>query len=200
MGMTLGLVWTPCAGPILASILTVVATSPAFQRGALLLLTYSVGAALPMLAIAYGGQIVTTRIGSLARVSHRLQQGFGLIIIAFAVEEIVAAVAEELIAATGRLSSVGSKIAVEIIDGVVIARAADAVAVNLIVIRAAQQQIRADVAGNQVVARAAIDGVVACAGRDSIVACVAINSIAADAADQIIRAFIRAAHNGHLND
>ena len=37
-----------------------------------------------MLAIAYGGQFVTTRIRSVARVSHRLQQGFGLLIIAFA--------------------------------------------------------------------------------------------------------------------
>jgi hypothetical protein len=43
------------------------------------------------------------------------------IVIAFAVEEIVAALAEELIAAAGRLRSVGAKIAIDVIDGVVLA-------------------------------------------------------------------------------
>lgn len=85
LGTTLGLVWTPCAGPILASILVVIATSPGFSSGALLLLAYAIGAALPMLAIAYGGQIATTRARSIARVSGRLQQGFGAVIICFAV-------------------------------------------------------------------------------------------------------------------
>jgi hypothetical protein len=36
------------------------------------------------LAIAYGGQFVTTRVRGLARVSHRLQQGFGAATIVFA--------------------------------------------------------------------------------------------------------------------
>jgi len=84
LGTTLGLVWTPCAGPVLASILTVIATSPHVAREALLLVVYAIGAAIPMLAIAYGGQFVTTRVRSVARVAHRLQQGFGVLIIAFA--------------------------------------------------------------------------------------------------------------------
>jgi len=85
LGTTLGLVWTPCAGPVLGSILTVIATSPHIQREGFLLVAYAIGAALPMLAIAYGGQFVTTRVKSVARVSQRLQQGFGLLIIVFAV-------------------------------------------------------------------------------------------------------------------
>jgi len=84
LGTTLGLVWTPCAGPVLASILTVIATAPHIEWAALLLIVYAVGAAVPMLAIAYGGQFVTTRVRSIARVSHRLQQGFGAVIIVFA--------------------------------------------------------------------------------------------------------------------
>jgi cytochrome c-type biogenesis protein len=84
LGTTLGLVWTPCAGPVLASILTVIATAPHIEWAALLLIVYAVGAAVPMLAIAYGGQFVTTRVRGLARVSHRLQQGFGAVIIVFA--------------------------------------------------------------------------------------------------------------------
>jgi cytochrome c-type biogenesis protein len=85
LGTTLGLVWTPCAGPVLGSILTVIATSPHIRREALLLVVYAIGAAVPMLAIAYGGQFVTTRVRSIARVSNRLQQGFGVLVIVFAV-------------------------------------------------------------------------------------------------------------------
>ena len=48
-------------------------------------MVYAIGAAVPMLAIAYGGQLVTTRVRSIARVAHRLQQGFGVVVIAFAV-------------------------------------------------------------------------------------------------------------------
>jgi cytochrome c biogenesis protein CcdA len=84
LGTTLGLVWTPCAGPVLGSILTLVATSRDIAWASLLLVTYAIGAALPMLGIAYGGQAVTTRVRSVARVSPRLQQGFGLVVIGFA--------------------------------------------------------------------------------------------------------------------
>jgi cytochrome c-type biogenesis protein len=62
LGTTLGLIWTPCAGPVLGAILTAVATSPDHAHGALLLLTYTIGAALPMLAIAYGGQAISKRL------------------------------------------------------------------------------------------------------------------------------------------
>ena len=85
LGTTLGLVWTPCAGPVLGSILTVVATSKDTAWAGVLLVVYAIGAAIPMLAIAYGGQAVTTRVRSIARISPRLQQGFGAVVIAFAV-------------------------------------------------------------------------------------------------------------------
>jgi cytochrome c-type biogenesis protein len=85
LGTTLGLVWTPCAGPVLGSILTVVATSKDTAWASMLLVVYAIGAAIPMLAIAYGGQAVTTRVRSIARISPRLQQGFGVVVIGFAV-------------------------------------------------------------------------------------------------------------------
>jgi cytochrome c-type biogenesis protein len=85
LGTTLGLVWTPCAGPVLGSILTIIATSRDTAWASALLVVYAIGAALPMLAIAYGGQAVTTRVRRIAAISPRLQQGFGVIVIAFAV-------------------------------------------------------------------------------------------------------------------
>jgi len=85
LGTTLGLVWTPCAGPVLGSILTIVATSSDTAWASVLLVVYALGAAIPMLAIAYGGQVVTTRVRGIARISPKLQQGFGMVVIAFAI-------------------------------------------------------------------------------------------------------------------
>jgi cytochrome c biogenesis protein CcdA len=84
LGSTLGLVWTPCAGPVLGSILTLVATSRNLAWAGTLLIAYAIGAALPMLGIAYGGQAATTRVRGIARIAPRLQQAFGVIVIAFA--------------------------------------------------------------------------------------------------------------------
>ena len=84
LGTALGLVWTPCAGPVLGSILTVIATSKDTAWASALLVAYAIGAAIPMLAIAYGGQAVTTRVRSFARIAPRLQQGFGVVVIVFA--------------------------------------------------------------------------------------------------------------------
>jgi cytochrome c-type biogenesis protein len=85
LGTTLGLVWTPCAGPVLGSILTIVATSKETAWASVLLFVYAVGAAIPMLAVAYGGQTVSTRVRGIARISPKLQQGFGIVVIAFAI-------------------------------------------------------------------------------------------------------------------
>ena len=85
LGATLGLVWTPCAGPVLGSILTLVATSRDTAWASTLLVAYAIGAAIPLLVIAYGGQAVTTRVRSIATIAPRLQQGFGVVVIAFAV-------------------------------------------------------------------------------------------------------------------
>lgn len=85
LGMTLGAVWTPCAGPVLGTILTLVATQDNTARSALLLLAYSAGAGIPMLIIAYGSRYVTTRIRGIARNSLRLQQIFGVLIILFGI-------------------------------------------------------------------------------------------------------------------
>jgi cytochrome c biogenesis protein CcdA len=84
LGLMLGVIWTPCAGPVLGAILTLIATSTDMVRAAILLLSYAVGAGIPMLAIAYGGQFVTTKVRAIAPYSARIQQVFGVVIIVIA--------------------------------------------------------------------------------------------------------------------
>jgi len=81
LGMSLGAVWTPCAGPVLASILVLVAKAQDLGWSATLLVCYALGAGIPMLAIAYGGQFMATRVRVLARHSHGLLQFFGVLIL-----------------------------------------------------------------------------------------------------------------------
>ncbi|MDH2327364.1 cytochrome c biogenesis CcdA family protein [Cereibacter sp. SYSU M97828] len=81
LGAGLGLVWAPCAGPVLASILVFVATSPDWASSLVLLLAYALGCAIPMLLIAYGGQAATTRVRALSRHTHTLQRVFGVLMI-----------------------------------------------------------------------------------------------------------------------
>ncbi|CAN7145619.1 cytochrome c biogenesis CcdA family protein [Acidovorax sp. Leaf78] len=84
LGLSLGAVWTPCAGPVLASILTLIATEPPGVGTAVLLLAYSTGAALPMLAIAYGGQAAANQVRRLSRHAYCVQQVVGVVVIAVA--------------------------------------------------------------------------------------------------------------------
>lgn len=84
IGASLGLVWTPCAGPILASILVLIASSPDITRAGVLLLAYSIGSAVPMLIIAYSGQFASTRVRFLTQYTHHLQRVFGVCIILIA--------------------------------------------------------------------------------------------------------------------
>lgn len=85
LGLMLGLIWTPCAGPVLGSILTLIATQTNLGQAGVLLVAYAIGAGLPMLLIAYGGQLVTTKVRAIVPYATKIQQVFGIIIILLAV-------------------------------------------------------------------------------------------------------------------
>src|SRR5262245_62889410 len=84
LGASLGAVWTPCAGPVLAAILALLATAPDSARAAPLLLAYAAGAGLPMLAIGYGGRAVSARIAGIGRHANAIRRGFGALAVAAA--------------------------------------------------------------------------------------------------------------------
>jgi len=56
LGGVLGLVWSPCSGPLLASALTLVASEGGAGRGALILGLFGIGAATPLVAVAYASR------------------------------------------------------------------------------------------------------------------------------------------------
>ncbi len=61
-GVGLGLVWTPCAGPILGAITSLAVTAPGSWSTLALVVVYSIGAGLPLLFIAQGGRAMMSRL------------------------------------------------------------------------------------------------------------------------------------------
>ena len=53
IGMAFAFGWTPCIGPILGSILVLAATEDTINKGVLLLISYSLGLALPFILSGY---------------------------------------------------------------------------------------------------------------------------------------------------
>ncbi len=81
LGGLLGLVWSPCSGPLLASALTLVAAEGGAARGALVLGVFGVGAAIPLVAVAYASRSGFSRARDwvLGHI-HALQRGFGMLL------------------------------------------------------------------------------------------------------------------------
>ncbi|MBE3588768.1 MAG: sulfite exporter TauE/SafE family protein [Thermoanaerobacteraceae bacterium] len=88
MGMAFSAGWTPCTGPILASILLLAGQSASLWTGAGLLLIYSLGLALPFLAAALalgflvqGLQRHAALLPLIARAGGWLMIGVGLLVL-----------------------------------------------------------------------------------------------------------------------
>nr|WP_316640926.1 cytochrome c biogenesis CcdA family protein [uncultured Roseateles sp.] len=56
LGGLLGLIWSPCSGPLLGSALTLVASEGGAARGALILGLFGLGAAIPLVSAAYASR------------------------------------------------------------------------------------------------------------------------------------------------
>jgi cytochrome c biogenesis protein CcdA/thiol-disulfide isomerase/thioredoxin len=84
-GFSLGLVWTPCVGPIMASVISLAVTRSVDGGSVFIILAYSLGTALPMLAIMIGGRKLIQRVPALSKNTAGIQKVFGALMILVAV-------------------------------------------------------------------------------------------------------------------
>lgn len=80
-GLVLGVVWSPCAGPILATIATLAATTSVNFQVILVTLSYVVGLGIPLFLFSQGSAIFFTRTRFISRYTGRIQQIFGAVMI-----------------------------------------------------------------------------------------------------------------------
>ena len=86
-GLVLGLLWSPCAGPILAAIAFLAATGQVTGTAVAVTLAYALGTGLPLFIFSLAGQRLFTKVRFISAHTRLVQQIFGVIMIltAFAI-------------------------------------------------------------------------------------------------------------------
>jgi len=84
-GLPLGLVWAPCAGPILAGVTVAAASSTFTSRTILIMLGYALGMLGPLAAVVFGGRTLSLRIRRAVGGGRRVLAGMGVVLLATAV-------------------------------------------------------------------------------------------------------------------
>jgi cytochrome c biogenesis protein CcdA/thiol-disulfide isomerase/thioredoxin len=84
-GAALGLIWTPCAGPILAAVATLAATQAVGLQSFLLIVVYVVGVCVPLYILTLLGGRVLTKTRALSGYTGIIQRVFGAIMILSAI-------------------------------------------------------------------------------------------------------------------
>lgn len=86
LGGLLGLVWSPCSGPLLISALTLVASEGGALRGTLILGAFGLGAAVPLIAATYASRAGFARMrGWVLGHIKALKTGFGVLLVSLGI-------------------------------------------------------------------------------------------------------------------
>ncbi len=85
LGIALGAVYIPCAGPVLAAITVAGATGEIGAGTIVLTLAFSIGAAIPLLVFALAGRGIAERVRSFRRHERMIRVVGGVVMIALAV-------------------------------------------------------------------------------------------------------------------
>jgi thiol-disulfide isomerase/thioredoxin len=81
IGLSLGLLWTPCVGPILASVISLALSENVSFQALVITSAYSLGTAFPMFIIMYSGSNIFKKVPWLVKNSANIQKIFALIMI-----------------------------------------------------------------------------------------------------------------------
>lgn len=81
IGLAFAFGWTPCIGPVLATILTIAGSEQDVARGAGLLAVYSLGLGLPFLLAAAGVGTFLGFLGKFRNHIHRVEQAMGVLLV-----------------------------------------------------------------------------------------------------------------------
>lgn len=85
LGAGLGLAWTPCVGPIMASVITLALNQTVTGSGVLVTLAYALGTAIPMGAVIFGGRALVRRVAFIQRHTVAIRSVFGALLILAAI-------------------------------------------------------------------------------------------------------------------
>jgi len=85
LGLAVGVVYVPCAGPVLAAIAVVGATHRVGLTAVILTAAFAVGTAVPLFAVAVAGGQLTSRIRAFRRRAPQIRQAGGAVLVVFAV-------------------------------------------------------------------------------------------------------------------
>jgi cytochrome c biogenesis protein CcdA/thiol-disulfide isomerase/thioredoxin len=85
LGLALGVLYVPCAGPVLAAIVVAGATGSIGLDTVALTISFAIGAAIPLLFFALAGQRVAQRVGAFRRHQRRIRVIGGVVMLVFAV-------------------------------------------------------------------------------------------------------------------
>lgn len=79
LGLGLGLVWTPCVGPIMASVISLALSQAVDASSVFITLAYTLGTALPLFLIMQGGRSLLNRFPWFTTHASGIQRGFGVL-------------------------------------------------------------------------------------------------------------------------
>jgi cytochrome c-type biogenesis protein len=81
VGAGLGLAWSPCVGPIMASVITLALNQQVDAGAVAVTLAFSLGTALPMAAVMLGGRRLVRRLDWFQANAGTIQQVLGLVLV-----------------------------------------------------------------------------------------------------------------------